>query len=234
MAPSVRSPFALVLDGFFLTPQADGAEASTRVVQEWMNSRRSLQRPIVYFGQGSFSHHDRTAFTDVLLDAIDTLHMDAVALENTIDNRTHLPPTVLTIPEVDQDWLFPQCAVIVHHGGAGTSSQCIRSGAPGICVPSMPFQEIWGGQLEEYGAGVFLRPQDVLQAWRNDTCTNLLARAIQQATALHVRKHASELGAAAREFSKQAGVKLAGDATEKHLRALAQASPFRLQASDEL
>lgn len=30
-----------------------------------------------------------------------------------------VPPGVLVVGEVPHDWLFPRCAAVVHHGGAG-------------------------------------------------------------------------------------------------------------------
>lgn len=33
-----------------------------------------------------------------------------------------LPPGVLLVSEVPHDWLFPRCAAVVHHGGAGALS----------------------------------------------------------------------------------------------------------------
>ena len=33
-----------------------------------------------------------------------------------------LPPGVLLVGEVPHDWLFPRCAAVVHHGGAGAPS----------------------------------------------------------------------------------------------------------------
>ena len=32
------------------------------------------------------------------------------------------PPGVLLVGEVPHDWLFPRCAAVVHHGGAGALS----------------------------------------------------------------------------------------------------------------
>ena len=47
-----------------------------------------------------------------------------------------VPPDVLVVGEVPHDWLFPRCAAVVHHGGAGALNPlvvcfrvCIR-----VCV----------------------------------------------------------------------------------------------------
>ena len=33
------------------------------------------------------------------------------------------------------DWLFQQCAALVHHGGAGTTAAGLRTGRPTVVVP---------------------------------------------------------------------------------------------------
>jgi UDP:flavonoid glycosyltransferase YjiC (YdhE family) len=109
--------------------------------------------------------------------------------------------------------------VIVHHGGAGTASQCIRSGKPCLCLPSMPFQEIWGARMEEYGAGSLLRPSDALHAWKTNR-TNLLISAIARATTTRSRERAAELAEQASRMTREAGVALAADKVEFHLREL--------------
>ena len=36
---------------------------------------------------------------------------------------------------VSHEWLFPKVAAVVHHGGAGTSAACFRSGVPSLVTP---------------------------------------------------------------------------------------------------
>ena len=55
-----------------------------------------------------------------------------------------------TIPH---DWLFPQAAAVVHHGGAGTTAACLRAGIPSITVPFFADQSFWGKRLYELGVG---------------------------------------------------------------------------------
>jgi sterol 3beta-glucosyltransferase len=218
--PPSDHPMHWYSTGYFVTQlDADGVPPSTAIIEAWLLERRHLGRELVYFGQGSFSHHDQAAFTDILIDACTTLGLDAVVLESTVDNRPELPSMILKVSDVHQDWLFPQCSVIVHHGGAGTASQCIRSGKPCLCIPSMPFQEIWGGRLEEYGAGSLLRPSDALHAWKTNR-TNLLISAISRASTELSRERAAELGGQASRKSREAGVSSAAEKVELHLRAL--------------
>jgi sterol 3beta-glucosyltransferase len=215
--PPSDQPMHWYSTGYFVTPlEADDVPPSTAIIKEWLLERRHLGRDLIYFGQGSFRHHDQAAFTDILIDACTSLGLDAIVLESTVDNRPELPSMILKVSDVHHDWLFPQCSVIVHHGGAGTASQCIRSGKPCLCLPSMPFQEIWGARMEEYGAGSLLRPSDALQAWKTNR-TNLLISAISRATTTVSRERAAELAEQASRMTREAGVALAADKVEFHL-----------------
>merc|ERR1711920_898535 len=39
------------------------------------------------------------------------------------------------ISTAPHEWLFPQCACIIHHGGAGTTNCTIRAGVPQVITP---------------------------------------------------------------------------------------------------
>ena len=60
--------------------------------------------------------------------------------------RTHLLTQV-----VCHDWLFPQCAVILHHGGSGTVAASLLTGRPQIISPVMFDQNMWAEHLSWMG-----------------------------------------------------------------------------------
>lgn len=64
---------------------------------------------------------------------------------------TTLPPEVFLTDSVPYDWLFPQVAVTVNHGGAGSTSAGLRAGIPNVTVPFVWDQPIWGQRLAELG-----------------------------------------------------------------------------------
>jgi UDP:flavonoid glycosyltransferase YjiC (YdhE family) len=49
--------------------------------------------------------------------------------------------------------VFPRCAAIVHHGGAGTTQSSLLAGQPSIVVAHMADQFFWGDELKRLGAG---------------------------------------------------------------------------------
>jgi sterol 3beta-glucosyltransferase len=220
--------------GFLVTHDEDlEMTESDKALQEWIDSRKDLHRPLLFFGQGSFDHHDQDVFTDILLDALDQLGMDAIALSSTVagdrdlSNMAH----IRVVKELDQNIFFPQVSVISHHGGAGTASQCIRSGRPGICIPSMSFQEIWCGQLQDYGAGVLLKHKELQESWQENR-TNVLAISIQRVLQPSVLEKAKDLGDRAKKVGGKAGVKLAAHKIEEELRRLVAWNGSRADAPD--
>jgi rhamnosyltransferase subunit B len=49
--------------------------------------------------------------------------------------RSPSPDTIITVEYAPHAELFPRAAVVVHHGGAGTTGQALRAGRPALIVP---------------------------------------------------------------------------------------------------
>ena len=47
--------------------------------------------------------------------------------------------------------VFPRCAAIVHHGGAGTTQSSLLAGKPSVIVAHMADQTFWGAELKRLG-----------------------------------------------------------------------------------
>lgn len=73
------------------------------------------------------------------------------------------------LPHAD---IFPHCALVVHHGGAGTTHTALRAGCPSIVVEHAFDQTFWGNELKRIGvAGKLLH--------RNNITSTQLAKAIE-------------------------------------------------------
>ena len=73
------------------------------------------------------------------------------------------------LPHAD---IFPHCAAVVHHGGAGTTHTALRAGCPSVVVEHAFDQTFWGNELERIGvAGMVLH--------RNSITSDQLAKAIK-------------------------------------------------------
>lgn len=99
---------------------------------------------------------------------------------------------VLVIGSVPHDVLFPRMAALVHHGGAGTTSAAVRSGAPQVIVPHLGDQFYTGQLLWERGIAASPIPKESLTVDKltvalahvlNDASTRARAQALARALA---------------------------------------------------
>lgn len=63
---------------------------------------------------------------------------------------------VFEIESCPHDWLFPQCAAVVHHGGAGTLAAGIRAGCPTVVCATQGDQPFHGSLVQANGIGRYL------------------------------------------------------------------------------
>lgn len=57
------------------------------------------------------------------------------------------------VGEVNQQALFPRVAVVIHHGGAGTTTVAARAGSPQVIVPQIGDQPYWASRVWDLGIG---------------------------------------------------------------------------------
>jgi sterol 3beta-glucosyltransferase len=67
---------------------------------------------------------------------------------------------------VPHDWLFPQVAAVIHHGGAGTTGAGLRAGKPTVICPFVGDQSFWGWRVAALGVGPDPIPRRRLTAQR--------------------------------------------------------------------
>ncbi len=110
--------------------------------------------PPVFIGFGSMPIKDPQRTTNIILEALKQtgqrgiLHMGWGGL----GNQT-LPDNVFKIDYAPYDWLFPRMAMVIHHGGSGTTAFGLRSGRPSCTVPFVFDQHYWGERIAELGVG---------------------------------------------------------------------------------
>ncbi len=75
-----------------------------------------------------------------------------------------LPDYILKLDHAPHDWLFPQMAAVVHHGGSGTTAAGLRAGRPTIVCPFFGDQPFWGARVQALGVGSQPIPQKKLTA----------------------------------------------------------------------
>jgi sterol 3beta-glucosyltransferase len=154
---------------------------------------RSGPQP-VYIGFGSMVHSNPGETTDLVLRALALSGQRGVVSSGWGGlHKETLPETVYMTGSVPFNWLFPQMAVLVHHGGAGTTSLGLWAGVPSVITPFMGDQPFWGQRVYELGVGTRPIPRRRLTADR-------LAESIHQAVSNKaMRETAVRLGEHIRE-----------------------------------
>lgn len=110
--------------------------------------------PPVYIGFGSMGSGDPQHLTELVVKALELSGQRGILLTGWgALSQERLPGNVIAIDEVPHDWLLPQTAVVVHHGGAGTTGAGLRAGLPNIIVPFISDQPFWGEQVYKRGVG---------------------------------------------------------------------------------
>lgn len=147
----------------------------------------------VYVGFGSMPTQDAAAKTSIVLEALArTGQRGVIATGWGGLARADVPPSVYMLDAAPHDWLFPQMAAVVHHGGAGTTAAGLRAGVPTLICPFFGDQPFWGRRIAALGAGPQAIPQRRLTVER-------LAEAINSLTSNTLMgERAQALGAAIR------------------------------------
>jgi sterol 3beta-glucosyltransferase len=147
----------------------------------------------VYIGFGSIASRDPKETGRLVLDAVRQAGVRAIIASGWEGiEASEAPDNVLLIKGAPHDWLFPQMAAVVHHGGAGTTGAGLRAGKPTVIVPTGGDQPFWGRRVQELGAGTAPIPRKRLTAEK-------LAQAIRTAMSdTAMQQRAGALGEAIR------------------------------------
>jgi UDP:flavonoid glycosyltransferase YjiC (YdhE family) len=182
---------------------------------DWQPSQALLDflaagAPPVYVGFGSMNTQRAGEMTDIVLEALTRTKQRAIlsAGWGNIGNAD-LPDNIFKVDFVPHDWLFPQVAAVVQHGGAGTMAACLRVGVPPVVIPFFGDQPFWASRFHTLGLTPQPIPQKRLTAGR-------LARAISIVTgdeALRMR-----VKAMSERIRAEDGVGRAVDILNHHLK----------------
>jgi sterol 3beta-glucosyltransferase len=146
-------------------------------------------KPPVFIGFGSMPVTDPRRTTVIILEALQQSGQRGI-LHSGWGSLGDIPLSekVFKIDYAPYGWLFPRMAMIIHHGGSGTTAYGLRSGKPSCVVPFVFDQFYWGKRIAELGVGPSPIP-----------FKKLTVRNLQEAieTGVHdsqIRQNASELG----------------------------------------
>jgi rhamnosyltransferase subunit B len=69
-----------------------------------------------------------------------------------------LPANAACLPYVPFGRVFPRTAAVIHHGGIGTTAQCLAAGVPQLIMPLSHDQPDNAARVKRMGAGDYLYP----------------------------------------------------------------------------
>ncbi|MDH5636874.1 MAG: glycosyltransferase [Nitrospinota bacterium] len=163
--------------------------------------------PPVYITFGSFTQFDIDNNVKLMADTAKLLGC-RVIIQAFWENTSHLPDLddVYLVRKAPHHQIFPRCAAVVHHGGAGTTQSSLFCGCPSIVVSHAFDQFFWAQRLREIGVGG--------EPLMKRTITpEKLASVIEEVVAnKEMKARAEKLGAAMRE---EDGVTTAVEMIEK-------------------
>lgn len=112
--------------------------------------------PPVYIGFGSIVISDPERLSNCILQALKITGKRCILSQGWMGlggNAEDLPKTIYPIGSCPHDWLFPRCAAVVHHGGAGTTSTGLLYGRPTVIIPFFGDQPFWGEIVHSMNVG---------------------------------------------------------------------------------
>jgi len=164
----------------------------------------------IYIGFGSMNSQNAQATTDLIIQALKATHQRAV-LATGWGGLEPLQQTdqLIAVNDVPHDWLFPQMAAVVHHGGAGTTAAGLRAGIPSVIVPFYMDQPFWGYRVAQLHAGPTPIPHNALTV---EKLSNAIQAALNNPL---IQKDAAVIGRAIRSEN---GVSVAVEKINSYLR----------------
>jgi UDP:flavonoid glycosyltransferase YjiC (YdhE family) len=92
--------------------------------------------PPVFVGFGSMSGEGTDRVEGMIVEAVSAIGRRCIVGAGWAGlGAGNLPPGWRMVREAPHALLFPRTAVVVHHGGSGTTAQALRAGVPQVLLP---------------------------------------------------------------------------------------------------
>jgi vancomycin aglycone glucosyltransferase len=109
--------------------------------------------PPVYLGFGSMGDAAPSRTATRLVQSARDAGMRAVLSRGWAGLDVEEGDDVLVVGPEPHAQLFPRCAVVVHHGGAGTTHAAARAGVPQVLMPQLLDQHYWAHRVQQLQIG---------------------------------------------------------------------------------
>lgn len=162
---------------------ADASYQASAELQEFL----ATGGPPVCISFGSMVNRDAEKIDRIVRETLKQTNQRGIVLSGWGSVQHTSSKDLLYLEAVPHDWLLTRCRMVIHHGGAGTTSAGLRAGIPNIVVPFMADQPFWGRRVHAIGAG----PEPILV--KNLSAENL-SRAMIAAESKVIRERAQIIG----------------------------------------
>jgi sterol 3beta-glucosyltransferase len=161
-----------------------------------LDSFLKADKPPICVTFGSMVNRHVEKIDHIVREALEQTDNRGVILSGWGGIKNQVSSNLLYVESVPHDWLLSHCKMIIHHGGAGTTSAGLHAGIPNIVVPFTADQPFWGSRVHAAGVG----PKLILV--KNLSVDNLV-RAIVEAESNVIRERAQII---AQEIRSEEGV----------------------------
>ncbi len=115
----------------------------------------SSQEKPIYIGFGSMLYADVKRVASMVVSALrQSRRRGIISFEEKHLEGIPLSSNVINVGFVPHDWLFPQLAAVICHGGAGTTAAALTAGIPSMAIEFFGDQLFWGQRIYELGVGL--------------------------------------------------------------------------------
>ncbi|KAK6143988.1 hypothetical protein DH2020_020808 [Rehmannia glutinosa] len=119
-----------------------------------LNWLKAGPKPI-YIGFGSLPVQEPQKMTQIIVEALEITKQRGIINKGWggLGDLAEEKDFVYLLDNCPHDWLFLQCAAVVHHGGAGTTAAGLKAACPTTIVPFFGDQPFWGERVHARGVG---------------------------------------------------------------------------------
>jgi sterol 3beta-glucosyltransferase len=168
--------------GYFFLPRND-AYTPPRELKEFLEAGR--QPVCVSFG--SMVNKDAEKINAIIRESLKQTNNRGIILSGWGSMHHESTGDLLYLESAPHDWLLPKCKILIHHGGAGTTSAALHAGIPQIVVPFMADQPFWGSRV--HAIGIAPKPIRV-----NQLSVGKMVSAMAEAESKDFLEHAQIIG----------------------------------------
>jgi sterol 3beta-glucosyltransferase len=162
--------------------------------------------PPVCVSFGSMLHREAKKIDQIIRESLRMTNNRGIILSGWSDVKNTPSKEVLYLDAVPHNWLLPRCKMVIHHGGAGTTSAGLRAGIPNLIIPYAADQPFWASRV--HAMGVAPEPIPV----RKLTVDNLMQE-IYECTGDAIHHQAQQIG---QELRSEQGIMNSINLIEKY------------------